>query len=403
MLDLDSHALIIRSLYTPFVARISARKRTVEELKTSSQVWLIKLSESFGSGMDTVTEQMGARSNLRLGLTAIVPAYNEEESVADTILALQAQTHAVDEIIIVDDYSTDRTSEIARSLGVKVLRPPANTGSKAGAQNFALLSVATRYCMAVDADTILAPDAVEKIMRAFDETQVVAACGFVVPRYVKSIWERGRYVEYLFAFTFFKPIQDFFGRPMISSGCFSAYDTQVLRSLGGWSTRTMAEDMDLTWTLYERGYSVRFIPDAVCYPIEPHSLSLMSKQLRRWSHGFLQNVRLHWRGLIDQPYLRAAVTVGLWDASVASFAYLFVLPVFTVVEHPLFALGYVIDIPAIAVPVIVEASRRKETGRALASIPCFVVLRLVNAAFMLRALWSEFVMGRTLTVYEKGH
>ena len=63
------------------------------------------------------------------------------------------------------------------------------------------------------------------------------------------MWERGRYVEYLFAFTFFKRIQNHYGKPMISSGCFSAYRTNALRQVGGWSNRTMAEDMDLTWTL----------------------------------------------------------------------------------------------------------------------------------------------------------
>jgi biofilm PGA synthesis N-glycosyltransferase PgaC len=51
----------------------------------------------------------------------------------------------------------------------------------------------------------------------------------------------------------------------------------------------MAEDMDLTWTLYGR-LEGEFVPDAVCYPIEPHDLRLLRKQLRRWSHGFVQNV-----------------------------------------------------------------------------------------------------------------
>ena len=53
--------------------------------------------------------------------------------------------------------------------------------------------------------------------------------------------------------------------------------------------------MDLTWTFYQRGYSVRFIPEALCYPLEPHDYAFLRKQLRRWSHGFVQNVHLHWR------------------------------------------------------------------------------------------------------------
>ncbi|MBI4464803.1 MAG: glycosyltransferase, partial [Acidobacteria bacterium] len=68
-------------------------------------------------------------------LTVIIPAYNEAASVADTLRSLQAQTLRPSEIIVVDDCSTDGTGDVARALGVTVLRPPKNTGSKAGAQN----------------------------------------------------------------------------------------------------------------------------------------------------------------------------------------------------------------------------------------------------------------------------
>ena len=57
----------------------------------------------------------------------------------------------------------------------------------------------------------------------------------------------------------------------------------------------MAEDMDLTWTAYHPGKKVRFIADAICYPIEPHNFHFMRKQLMRWTHGFIQNARLHWK------------------------------------------------------------------------------------------------------------
>ena len=108
-------------------------------------------------------------------LTVIVPAYNESASIADTVRSLQEQTLPPAEIIVVDDYSTDDTGAIARALGVTVVRPPSNTGSKAGAQNFGLPLVRTPYVMAVDADTTLAHDAVEKLMAAFDGDGDVAA------------------------------------------------------------------------------------------------------------------------------------------------------------------------------------------------------------------------------------
>jgi len=338
------------------------------------------------------------------GLTIIIPAYNEAASIVDTIRSLQAQTLQAEEIIVVDDFSSDGTGDLARSCGVTVLRPLHNTGTKAGAQNLALQRVATEFTLAIDADTVLAPDAIEKLLPAMDEPNVAAACGFVLPRHVNTIWERGRYVEYLFAFTFFKPIQDYYGRPLISSGCFSMYRTSILKNIGGWSTRTLAEDMDLTWSLYQENYDVRFVPAAVSYPIEPHTFSFMRKQLKRWSHGFVQNVQLHWRGILRVGYLRSMIAVSLWDAVVASTVYLFLLPLLAIAfANPYFLIGYVIDIPALIVPTIFTAIRRKEVFQLLSSVPAFFVLRTVNSIFLLEALWSELIVRKSFRIYEKGH
>ena len=337
-------------------------------------------------------------------VTVIVPAYNEAASVADTIRSLQAQTAPPFAIIVVDDGSTDGTGDVARALGVTVVRPPTNTGSKAGAQSFGLRYVRTPLTVAIDADTVLAPDALERLLAAFRGPAVAAACGFVLPQRVRSLWERGRYIEYLFAFTYYKQLQDYYGKPLISSGCFSMYRTEILGAQGGWSNRTLAEDVDLTWSLYQTGHEVRFVPEAVCYPIEPRSFTLMGKQLRRWSHGFVQNVKLHWRGLLTVPYLRSAVAVAFWDATLATAVYLVVLPMLAIVlASPWVLIGYVIDAPAVLVPVLAGAMRRREVRRALASVPAFFVLRTVNAVFFLRAVCAELLLGRSLRVYEKGH
>jgi poly-beta-1,6-N-acetyl-D-glucosamine synthase len=350
-----------------------------------------------------ITRPSAGDQDLRPGLTVIVPAFNEAESVADTIRSLQSQTRPPQEIIVVDDCSTDDTAAVAAAAGATVLTPPVNTGSKAGAQNFALPHVDTELAMAVDADTTLAEDAIELLLEPFSDPAVAAASGAVIPRHVSSMWERGRYVEYLFAFSFFKRIQDHYGKPMISSGCFSAYRTEILRQVGSWSTRTMAEDMDLTWTLFQAGWKVRFLPNAVCYPIEPHDLDLMRKQLRRWSHGFVQNVLLHRRSLLKLGYLRSMVATAFWDAAVASLAYIVVLPLLALLVAPTFLLGYVIDAPVVLIPVALAAHRRRELGKALISFPSYFVLRMLNGVMMLNALIRECILRKPLLVYEKGH
>jgi poly-beta-1,6-N-acetyl-D-glucosamine synthase len=342
---------------------------------------------------------------VRPGVTVIVPAYNEAASLADTLESLLTQSVAAAEIIVVDDCSTDDTAEVARAFGVTVLTPPSNTGSKAGAQNFALKTIRTEYTLAVDADTILAPDAIEQLAKVIEpDPEVAAVCGFVIPRHVNTVWERGRYIEYLLAFSFYKAIQDYYGKPLIASGCFSMYRTSMLKAHGGWQTRTMAEDMDLTWTMYHAGQRVRFVPQAVCYPIEPHDFAFMRKQLRRWSHGFIQNVKLHWRRLLHNAFLRSVIGLALWESTVASIIYLGVLPLTAILfDKPLLLLVYVLDAPALMAPVLTQAARRNELGRALLCVPSFFVLRVVNSFFILEAVWSEMIVRRPLLVYEKGH
>jgi len=142
----------------------------------------------------------------------------------------------------------------------------------------------------------------------------------------------------------------------------------------------------------------------VSHPIEPPTLEFMSRQLRRWSNGFVQCVALHWRNLLEVPYLRSVVAIAMWDAVLSSLLFLFVLPVLAIVlGNPWLLLGYLIDVPALMVPLLFGAVPRRELGLALASLPAFYVLRTVNAVFFLRAIWSEWIVRRPLHAFEKGH
>lgn len=336
-------------------------------------------------------------------VTAVVPAYNEAETIGDTIRALQAQTCGLEEIIVVDDCSTDGTDAVARALGVTVVRPPANTGSKAGAQTFGLSFVRTEFVVVIDADTFPEADAVEKLLEALGEPKVAAASGLVLPRYVRTIWERGRYVEYMLTFTFTRAVEEHLRRPLNCSGCFSIYRTQIVRRCGGWSDRTLTEDVDIAWTLYEVGASVRFIPEAIAYPVEPHTLKLMTRQLRRWSHGFLQNVRIHWRSVLRRPYHGIIVPLDLFDSLVLVPVALVTLLAFAIFVHPVLLLVYFLDLPVLAAPLLAKGAQRGEIGRVVLSLPGFYVLRLLRRLLFLWAAWMEFVVRRPLRVYEKGH
>jgi len=156
-------------------------------------------------------------------VTVLVPAHNEGPWIAETIQSIKAQSLPPDGIIVIDDSSTDDTSLVASMLGVTVLRSVKHLGSKAAAQNYALPSVKTRYVVAVDADTILEKHALERMVSGIRRTGAMACSGWVLPKETKTVWERGRFVEYMFAFAWYKRIQNAYGYPLICSGCFNIY------------------------------------------------------------------------------------------------------------------------------------------------------------------------------------
>ena len=199
----------------------------------------------------------------------------------------------------------------------------------------------------------------------------------MLPRYVTTIWERGRYVEYLFALRF-QGGAGFLRQAADRFRLLFGISRRPHSQAGGWSNRTLAEDMDLTWSLYRAGHRCGWSPMPSCYPIEPHDFHFLSKQLRRWSHGFIQNVRLHWRHLVHQPYLRSMVMIGIWDATVASFASLLLLPLLMVFFHPAFALGFLMRPSCCRGACPCKGWQRGEMGRAIFSLPCFLVLRVVS-------------------------
>ncbi|MDH3277981.1 MAG: glycosyltransferase family 2 protein [Nitrosopumilus sp.] len=337
----------------------------------------------------------------------LIPAYNEETTIAQTLDSLTSQTWIPEKIIVIDDFSSDKTGEIARSYkGVDVVRPPKNTGSKAGAQNFAMPSVTSKYTIAVDADTSLDENAIEKMIKFMeDNPDASASCTFVIPKKVKTIMERGRYIEYIFAFTFYKRIQDWYGKPLISSGCFSIYKTDDLRNAGCWSTRTMAEDMDLTWTFYEQGKKIRFNPDNYCYPIEPDTLKMMGKQLTRWSHGLFQNLKLHWPKIKKIPTLREVVIAAIADVFIGGAIAFVVGPAVAILLGDPWLLIYGIssDFAFISVPVMWKGWKLKQLRKVLSSLPSFYLLRWVNGYHLYKAAIKEYLLHKTLTKYEKGH
>jgi len=344
-------------------------------------------------------------------VVVVIPAYNEVAHIQRTIQSLQTQTMPPDRILVVDDCSSDGTGEVARKCGAEVVRTPHNSGTKSQAQNYALQLIDPNeypVLITVDADTVLAPDALEKILPYLSDSQVASACGFVVPQRIKTIWERARFIEYLITITIHKGAQNHCGAPMVSSGCFSAFNTKLLKEFGGFPDRTMAEDMDLTWCFLRKGKKIVLAPEAVCYPLDPHSFKCLLAQTRRWRRAFLQNITVHGRGLWEKKSLFFFVFGYLCEALLSPLYYMglsfLVFRAISSSTSALVLLPYcLLTFGLVTILAIVKGWQLKKPGLALTSIPCYFLLEFVYFYVFWESVWLEWIRKKRLKNWEKGH
>jgi cellulose synthase/poly-beta-1,6-N-acetylglucosamine synthase-like glycosyltransferase len=345
-------------------------------------------------------------------VTVIVPAYNEEEGIRDTLDALARQTASPERVIVVDDCSQDNTGQVARAYGVDVLRPPQNLGSKARAQNYALPHCSTDLVLPVDADTILGADYIELIKRPFADPRVVIAAGNVQTKFTRTITERGRSIEYLYGFHYYRPIQNKAGAPVVCSGCCSAFRRDVLVASGGFPERTIVEDFDWTATQQIAGNKAVYVAAAEAWAADPETPRFLRKQMNRWMSGFFQNMRIHfWQAWRHKPMLAFWYTLAiaeilmlpLWWASPLLWAYVWHDPLAATLKWWL-----AIQI-AVNVPVLIYAAIRRRLNplRVLMNFPFVYFNGAINSFYAWKGLIVELILvplGVTagLTVYEKG-
>ena len=141
-----------------------------------------------------------------------------------------------------------------------------------------------------------------------------------------------RFVEYIFALSFYKSVQQMYDSIIICSGCFTIYKTNDLKSVGGWPTHTIAEDMELTIVLYEHGKKIGYNENTFCFAVEPESLHLLAKQLKRWNIGFFQVLKLKWKTMKKMPVIREFVIAGLIDTFIG-ITFNAVLIYYTIYHH----------------------------------------------------------------------
>ena len=233
-------------------------------------------------------------------VAVLIPAYNEEKVIERTVRAALNSNYPNLYVIVIDDGSKDRTLEVARAAFAKeaaagsvlILGKP-NSG-KAEALNFGIEHIGdAELFVGIDADTIIASDAIARLVPHFINPKVGAIAGNAKVGNRVNLWTRWQALEYITSQNFERRALDVLGAVSVVPGAIGAWRVSAVREAGGYHVDTVAEDADLTMALLRLGYRVEYEDMALAYTEAPTNANALMRQRFRWSFGILQAVYKH--------------------------------------------------------------------------------------------------------------
>jgi cellulose synthase/poly-beta-1,6-N-acetylglucosamine synthase-like glycosyltransferase/spore germination protein YaaH/peptidoglycan/xylan/chitin deacetylase (PgdA/CDA1 family) len=237
-------------------------------------------------------------------VAVLIPAYNEEKVIERTVWAALNSDYPNLLVIVIDDGSKDRTLEVARKAfraesasGKVLILGKANSG-KAEALNYGIEHIGdAELFVGIDADTIIAADAISRLVPHFINPKVGAIAGNAKVGNRVNLWTRWQALEYITSQNFERRALDVLGAVSVVPGAIGAWRVSAVREAGGYHIDTVAEDADLTMALLRRGYRVEYEDMALAYTEAPTTANGLMRQRFRWSFGILQAVYKH-RGVM---------------------------------------------------------------------------------------------------------
>jgi peptidoglycan-N-acetylglucosamine deacetylase len=239
-------------------------------------------------------------ASYRPKVAVLIPAYNEEKVIERTVRAALNSNYRNLRVIVIDDGSRDRTLEVARNAfaaeaaagKVLILTKP-NSG-KADALNYGIEHIGdAEIFVGIDADTVIAPDAIARLVPHFINPKVGAIAGNAKVGNRVNLWTRWQALEYITSQNFERRALDVLGAVSVVPGAIGAWRISAVREAGGYHTDTVAEDADLTMALLRLGYRVEYEDMALAYTEAPTNANGLMRQRFRWSFGILQAVYKH--------------------------------------------------------------------------------------------------------------
>jgi cellulose synthase/poly-beta-1,6-N-acetylglucosamine synthase-like glycosyltransferase/peptidoglycan/xylan/chitin deacetylase (PgdA/CDA1 family)/spore germination protein YaaH len=235
-------------------------------------------------------------------IAALIPAYNEEKVICNSIRALLATPECGFDIIVIDDGSSDATAEVVRRTfehaeRVRVLSKP--NGGKWAALNYGLAHTDAEVVVTLDADTQFEPDALRWLVRHFADPKVAAVAGAAVVGNQINLITRFQALEYVTNQNLDRRALEIVNGITVVPGAIGAWRRDTLLTVGGFLPDTLAEDAEATVRLARRDWKVLYEPRAAARTEAPETIRSFMKQRLRWMFGTLQvackNLPAVWR------------------------------------------------------------------------------------------------------------
>lgn len=258
-------------------------------------------------------------------VTILIPCHNEGRIISNTCKQLLKIDYPKYQVIFIDDASTDNTSDLIRkwlpmTSNFHLLRIEENQG-KSNALNSALaVAGSTPVTVIMDADTVPHPSSIKILVSALISSHDIGAVtGHPIVENRNNILEKLQTIEFTSIIGLIKRAQNLYGHIFSISGCIAAFKTDALFKVGGFSTKTATEDIDITWCLQKASYRVLYIPQAIAYIQVPNKIKEFWKQRKRWALGGWhllrthKNVFLKWRWRRLWPIYIEVLLSYLWS------------------------------------------------------------------------------------------
>ena len=255
-------------------------------------------------------------------VSIIVPVWNEEKTVLKTIFSLLDLNYPKNKlsIIIVDDGSIDNTWNVVQRFQnhpqVKLLKK--ENGGKHTALNYALEQINTELVGCLDADSFVHPEALARIVKRFEDSEIMAVTPSVRIQNVKGILGMMQNTEYIFGI-FLRKVFSHLNAIYITPGPFSIFRRRVFDEIGYYRKAHNTEDMEIAMRMQKNRMKIGNVHNAFIYTVAPTSLYKLYKQRLRWTYGFLKNA-FDYRDMFFKPQYGHLSFIVLPAASFSFFS-----------------------------------------------------------------------------------